>query len=44
MIYLVSKLYAKNITPLHFACQSGNLKLVKYIQSFNKIDIKFKSI
>ena len=36
----------KNIyyTILHFACESGNLELVKFIISFNKIDITSKTI
>ena len=36
----------KNIfeTFLHSACKSGNVNLVKYIVSLNKIDIKSKII
>lgn len=31
-------------TILHLACLSGNLELVKFIISLNKIDIKSKTI
>ena len=36
----------KNIyhTLLYFACESGNLELVKYIISLDKIDIASKNI
>lgn len=31
-------------TLLHLACESGNLELVKYLISLNKIDIKSTNI
>ena len=31
-------------TILHLACESGNIELVKYIISLNKIDITSKNI
>ena len=33
-----------NKTILHLACESGNVELVKYIISLNKIDVTLKTI
>lgn len=33
-----------NNTFLHLACKSGNLELVKYLTSLNKIDIKSTNV
>lgn len=41
-MFLIS--FVLNKTILHSACLSGNLELVKYIISMNKIDIKSQTV
>lgn len=36
--------FYNNSTILYFACMSGNLELVKYLDSFKKIDVTIVTI